>query len=322
MLTERLGLSEPYPLSVAHPTAWLVVGHVTLLMVAVPLCGFDALAEVRGVPRSRRRVLTALEACALWGAVCLWGHPEDVVAVGLVSWAMTAGYRDRWRTCGWLSGLAVAFQPLSALVLPSVWAWAPPTRRPGLIVRSVLPATALGSLLLGSDFSDTWNAFTKQPNYPTVDHPTPWVWFSPRLGRGVVAAGPGRAVAVAGAIGIGMWIWRNRVRGREVDLVWWVSVAFAVRCVFEPVMVPYYITPFVTFSLLGACDRSRRLLYAGPLAIALTAIVYLHAGPVRWWLEMMALVATLLACAKGYRTSMPRARADSGRAAVRFATAR
>jgi hypothetical protein len=47
----------------------------------------------------------------------------------------------------------------------------------------------------------TATAVTQQPNWPTVDHPTPWTSLAPHLSGGAVAGGPGRILAIAVACG-------------------------------------------------------------------------------------------------------------------------
>lgn len=298
-LTGALGLSEGFPIGVAHPMAWLVLGPVTLGMAAVPLCGLDALAESRGVPLRQRRELMAGEAAVLWIMLALWGHPEDAVALGLVVYAIVAGGRGAWRRCGWLLGLATVMQPLTVLVLPTLLAWTPTRQRLGGLLRAVLPSVVLLSIPLAENFSDTWQALTKQPNYPTVDHPTPWVRLAPSLGHSTVAAGPGRLLAVACAVIVGLWVWRGNARGQQVDIVWACTLALASRCVFEAVMVPYYVTPAVALAVLLASDVGKaRVLLTAALGVGLTVMAHTHADALRWWLEMMGLLAAVLASAR------------------------
>ena len=306
MLASVLGLSEGFPVPVAHPTAWLVVGPAILMLTAIPLLGLDALAEARGMTARRRRSLVCAEAAVLWIVVAYWGHPEDALALGLLAYALAAVLEQRPRACGWLMGVAVVMQPLSLLVLPALLASVAPRARAGLTLRTVGPASTLLAILLAADLPDTWRALTSQPNYPTVNHPTPWVWLSPSLGPKVVAAGPARTLCVAAALGVGLWVWLRRRRGRAVDLAWAATLALAARCVFEPVVVPYYVTPAVALALLTAFELGRvRATLAAGLGLAVTAIVFQHAGPVRWWLQLVALLAGLLVCARPRRPGEP-----------------
>ena len=302
MVASALGLSEGFPLGIAHPTAWLLLGPVSLLMVAIPLSGLDALAQLRQVPLVRRRVLTVAAASVMWSMVGIWGHPEDAVALGLSIYAICRVQLGNWRAAGWLMGVAVCVQPLSGLVLPAMWALAPVRCKVGMMIRSVVPAAFLLAILMSADSSDTWSAITRQPNYPRIDHPTPWVWLAPSLGHGSVAAGPGRLLAIAASVGIGVHVWRSRSRGEAVDLVSAASLAFAARCVFEPVMVPYYMAPALVFAILLASNKSRSALASTVgSACCLTAVVETHAGPVRWWLETVGLLVGLHLAARWRR---------------------
>jgi hypothetical protein len=295
MLTSALGMSEGFPITIAHPTAWLVLGPAIVVMGSMSLLGMDALAEVRGLNVRERRLLAFALVPSVWTVVVYWGHPEDALAVGLVAYALAAAHRRSWRACGWLLGLGVVMQPIALLAAPAFCAWAPRRIRTGILVRLSLPAVVLTSLLLVSDFSATWSALTRQPNYPGVDHATPWVWLSPSLGNGAVAAGPGRILAVTCALGIGVWVGRRRRWGEHVDLVMAVVLALAGRCVFEPVMVPFYLAPAIMLLLLLAAERSGgRLASTSVISLGLTVFAHTRAGPVLWWLVMMVL---LMACA-------------------------
>ena len=304
MLTSALGLSEGYPIGIAHPTAWMALGPAILLMAAVPLLGLDALAEARGASGRCRARLSVVEAAVLWILVAYWGHPEDAVALGLVAYALASAYRGSWRSCGWLLGAAVVMQPLSLLAFPAIVGWAPGRSRAGLTVRTALPASILLSFLFLADFPDTWSVLIRQPNYPTVNHPTPWVWLSPSLGPRVVGAGPGRVMAVVAAMLIGVWAWRRSSHGVRVDLVWLVAVAFAGRCFFEPVMVPFYLCPALAVAALLAAEKgSLRLMASGALAVAVTVVAHTRAAPLQWWLIIVALLATCLAVSAVPRAS-------------------
>lgn len=296
MLTSALGMSEAFPMSISHPSAWLVLGPVSLALAAVPLLALDTLAEERGIGPGTRRWLGVLEAAVLWIVVAYWGHPEDVLALGLAVYALASAHRGSWRACGWLLGAAVAVQPLTLLAAPAVVACAPARARGGVTCRAALPAAALLAVVLTADFPDTWSALARQPNYPSVNHPTPWVWLSPSLGHHMVAAGPGRMMAVAGATGIGAWVWWRTRRGRPVDVVLAVTLALAGRCLFEPVMVPFYLSPALALAVLMAAEKGRgRLFLAGGLALGLTLASNVHAGPLEWWMPMVVLLAAVVA---------------------------
>jgi len=297
MITGSMGLSEAFPKFVAHPTAWYALGPAALLLSAVALFACDALAERLGVSRGRRAVLCVGEAAALWNVAVIWGHPEDALAVGLALYALVLAFDGRWMGAGWLFGAAMATQPLVVLMFPVLLALAGRGRLLGLAARSVVPALALVLTPLISHFHDTMHALLDQPNYPNLDHATPWTTLAPVLGgsgRGlVVAAGPGRIVAVLLACALG---WRaRRWRERPDLIVWAATLALALRCFTESVLVPFYIWPVLAVGLVVAARAGRaRLGLALALAVGLSAVAQSHLGELPWWsMVTVGLVAVL-----------------------------
>jgi hypothetical protein len=294
-----LGLAVPG----AHnpqPGAWLLAGPYEVALSAVALFAADSIAERLGVARSRRAVLAAAEAVALWSVSVHWGHPEDAVAVGLLLFGILALSDSKAGRSGWLIGAAIAVQPLVLLALPVAVAVIEPRRLPGFLTRSAAP----GALLLGAAAAANWpatvKAVTSQPNWPALDHTTPWTSLAPHLSHGAVATGPARALAIlvacGGAIVVGRR-WRLRQRGHLSawspqalqELLWWVAVALALRCVFEPVMVAYYVWPVLAVALVTASTSWSRLIATAVVASALTFVSQASwRGPWIWWGSMVA----------------------------------
>jgi hypothetical protein len=250
MLTGALGLTEGYPLIVPHPTAWLVLGPLELILGCIALFGSDALARRLGLSAGRRAVFAVFVAVGLWSTIVLWGHPEDAIATGIACYAVVATLERRPMAAGWLVGVAVCFQPLVLLVVPlvvasmgirSVWhvGW-----------RAVAPSAALLLAPLASSFGATTRAIVEQPNFANLDHRTPWTSFAPTVsGSGrflLVAAGPFRSLSVLGAVAVAIWF-RRRLTDPAV-LVWLCSVVLVLRCLTESVMVAYYLWPPMVFA--------------------------------------------------------------------------
>lgn len=214
LVSSALGLTESFPYPLPHPTAWLVLGPYEVMLASVALFAVDALARRLEVPAGRRAWLSVAGAIALFPVDGLWGHPEDAVAVGLLLYALLAGLDGRFVRAGWLAGAAVAVQPLVLLGLPVLAAVVGWRRLPGLVVRAALPAAALVAVCLVGAEHATVHALLDQPNFPRIDRVTPWTALAPRLGgRGrslAVAAGPGRLVALAGAVAVGAGLWWRR----------------------------------------------------------------------------------------------------------------
>jgi hypothetical protein len=274
----------------------------------VPLCAADAIAEHLGVARRRRALLAAAGAVAVGSVTVRWGHPEDAVAVGLLLYGILALAESKTGRSAWLIGVAAAVQPLVLLALPFVLVIIEPRRLAGFLVRAATP----GALVLGAAAAANWNAtfsaVTRQPNFPTVNHPTVWTALAPHLGHGTVAAGPGRLLAIVVACGCALIAGRRwRAARREAEwtpqilqeLLWWVAVALALRCVFEPVMVAYYLWPALAVALVAASPVWSRLIATSVTATVLTFASQLSwKSPWTWWAPMIAGLALALFLAR------------------------
>jgi hypothetical protein len=197
-------------------------------------------------------------------------------------------------------------QPLVILMFPVLLALGGRRRFVGLAVRGAAPALALVLTPLISQFHATTHALIDQPNYPGVDHATPWTVLAPVLGgRGhtlAVAAGPGRIVALVLACGLGWWARRWRERP---DLILWAAAsALALRCFTESVMVAFYIWPALAIGLVVAARAGRlRLGLAAATAIGITIVAQWRLGEFPWWATVtVGLVIVLAVGPRGVRT--------------------
>jgi hypothetical protein len=282
----------------ADPTSWLLAGPYQIAISGVALFAADAIAERMGVTWLKRLLLATASAVALWNVSVRWGHPEDAVATGLLLYGVLAlSGAQTWRA-GWLTGAAVAVQPLVLAALPMLLVIIPTRRLPGFLARAAAP----GLLLLGAAAAANWhatvNAVTRQPNYPSVDHTTAWTSFAPHLGNGAVAAGPGRIVALLVACGCALFAGRQWRAQRHMaawsadtlqQLLWWVAVVLALRCVFESVMVAYYMWPALAVALIAASGRWWRLIMTSAAVSTLTFVSQdTWRSPWSWWVPMVA----------------------------------
>jgi len=300
----------PLAIQSAHnpqPPVWLLAGPYEVILSSVTLFAADAIAEHLGTPWFRRAALTLAEVGTLWSVSVRWGHPEDAMAVGLFLYAILALARDRPRRSGWLTGAAIVIQRLVLLALP-VLAMAMPLRRlPGFLARAAAPAVVALGAAAAANWNATYAAVTRQPNFPDINHPTPWAALSPHMGDGVIAAGPARIVAILVACGCAVvagrrWqaargaAWDN---GTLYDVLWWVAFALALRCAFEPVVVAYYLWPALAVALVVASQSWSRLIPAGIVAAVLTGVSQTtwH-GVWTWWAPMMVLLALTLLFAR------------------------
>lgn len=306
MLSGALHLTESFPVGLRHPSAWLLLGPADFVCGSVVLFPVDTLARRLGASRARR--VSAVWVCAglsvplLW----LWGHPEDLLAVACALCALLAALDGRWTKAAALVGLGLAFQPLVVLVVPLVFARMPWRQLPRALVIAVAPAALLLAAPLLHAWRTTLHAIADQPTFPTIGHATPWLALSPVLhvhqvgdaaGRlfatttDVTAGSPERILAIAVAVVLGLLV--ARVRPSEQTVVWLAALCLSLRCVFEPVMFPYYVVPALLLAVLAAAAarRSQFVLSLG-VAGACSWAAYLHATP---WAYYVVVTGLLLA---------------------------
>jgi hypothetical protein len=355
MLSGTLGLTESLPYFIPHPGAWLLLGPAELIIGATVLFPMDALAEHLGLGAGRRRVLCVVEAILVWPTVAMWGHPEDALAVAFAAYGLLATVRGNTRSAGWLWGAAVATQPLVVLVLPVALALTPVRRWAGTALRTALPGITLIVIPLVQEWRQTSRALFQQPNFPSIDHATPWLSLAPVLSPQhrtitdqlarfpvdgtfryvttratgmageVVAAGPGRMMAIGLSVVIGVWVYRTRPSLRSA--IWAAGLALSLRCVFEAVMNPYYLWPPLALLVLAAavppvsaaatpaCAGAAppthaaaswwRFWAVGADAALLSAYSYHRAGPWLYWVPMVVMLGVAVLLARPGRAGGP-----------------
>jgi len=298
-LSSALGLSESAPgiaPGVPKPQEWLLVGPIVLACSAMVLFAVDALARRLGGGLSRRRLLSLGAAAGLWPTVAIWGHGEDVLALGLAIYALVAILNDRLVAAGWLLGAALAMQLYVVALVPLFIGVVGFRKGAALIARgSIIPGFLLTAVLV-PNFHGSIHALLDQPNFPSIDHATPWVLLAPKLAHGAVAAGPGRIVGLGLAVAGGFLA--KRIRHKPVWIVWLAAVVLATRCLFESVMDPYYVMPAVVVALVAATDVGwTRFLGTCAAGAGLTVLTYFRPDMWAYWFEMAGATAALLALA-------------------------
>jgi hypothetical protein len=291
-----------------QPAAWLVAGPYQMAVSGLALFAADAIAERLGASLLKRALLAGAGAVTLWSVSVLWGHPEDAVAVGLLLFAILALSDGRAGGSAWLTGAAVAVQPLVLLALPVIAMVVEPRRLPGYLTRAAAPGVLLLAAAAVANWTATVHAVTSQPNWPGVDHPTPWDWLAPHLSGGAVAAGPARIVAILVACGCALRVGRRWPEARRLapwrpqilqDMLWWVAVTLALRSLFEPVMVAYYLWPVLAVALIAASTGWTRLITTSVVTSTVTFVSQLTwRGPWTWWSPMVAGLAVTLILAR------------------------
>ena len=331
LLQGPLHLTSSVPIYLPKPTEWFLLGPVNLLLGGFVLFALNGLAKRLEIPSRRRVLLVWVEAALVWPVVAVWGHPEDPVAVALAIYALAAVYDHKWVHAGFFLGLAVAFQPLVLLLIPLLFALIPLRRWPLLIGEITLPSAVLLLGPLVHEWGPTTRALLKQPNYPQLNHPTPWLALAPKMAPShyaksfkvhvrtlpngtkvytetakkifsyqIVAAGPERDISLVLAVFIGFYLSRHRPSWQR--LVWWMGVALSLRCVFESVLDPFYFFPGLALLLVASFTVSwRKITLAFVFATACTFLSYWHTG--QWTYYLLVIGTLVLACAFSFPRS-------------------
>jgi len=331
LLQNPLHLTASFPLYLAKPTEWYILGPVNLLLGGFVLFAMNVLATRLEIPARRRILLVWFEAVLVWPVVAVWGHPEDIVAVAFAVYALVSVYDHKWLHAGFFLGLAVAFQPLVLLMIPALFAFIPIRRWPIVIGETALPSAVLliGPLL--REWGPTTRSLIQQPNFPNLNYPTPWLALAPKLppyryaksyefhelalanGKTayaaspkklftgvVVAAGPERDISLVLAILIGLYLLRRRPSWPR--LVWWMGVALSLRCAFESVLDPFYFFPGIALLIIAAFATSWKEISLTVLfSVACTLASYWRIEEWGYYFLVVGMLA--LACISAFPTS-------------------
>lgn len=235
------------------PVTWLVAGPWMLLLSCVPIFATNSIASRWGWSARRRSCLVAVEALVLLDVVAWWGHPEDAMSVGLVLYAALAGDKGDDRRMALLLGIGVCLQPLALLAAGPLLARLGVRRLGRLLPYLIGPSVVVLAGPLIAEPHATLHALLVQPNYPSLNHPTPLTALATRLSSVSVSAGPWRLVAVVVAVGLGVATCRRRTELDHVLTV--IAACFVVRLCFETVIAGYYLWPVLGIGLLLAGRR-------------------------------------------------------------------
>jgi len=326
-LSAVLHMSESFPMALPQPTTWYILGPANFILGGLVLFPLDAISKMLAVSFRRRIVLTVLECAVIWPAAAIWGHPEDGLALAFALYGLMSAFSSRWTWVAFSFALAVVFQPLTLLVLPIAMAYAPLRKWPLLASAIALPSALLLVPPLVKEWGPTTRILLNQPNYPDANHPTPWIWLAPILNPGhlatvhiprlvteasgkkvvveatlrvhiasVVAAGPGRLVAVVLACAIGLWVAKRKPP--LVQVIWLSALALSLRSIFECVMDPYYLLPGLALVLVVASTRTNaRLVITVLFVAASTWISYWYISPWHYYIEVIGALIVALALA-------------------------
>jgi len=298
-------------------SAWNIVIPVALAAGFAALFPFDALVRRCGIGGLKRVVVLLALAVTLWWVIVWWTHPEDAVAMGLLCWSCNRILDRQWRGAGWLLGLAIATQTVAVLAVPLVFAIAGVRRWPKLVIRCVVPGALAVAIPLLGDPTDTIDHVVRQPAWPLNPHVhlTPWIALAARPHPSVAYAAWSRSIALAAAVGLAYMLvrrWGSKDMPPTV-LCWGVGCTLALRCIFEPVMVPYYIALPVLFLLVAISGRRWwRLGFGAAIAAALSAVTTQHGlGEWPYWMILVVGFALLAWLGLPQPPAQPRQREES-----------
>ena len=106
-------------------------------------------------------------------------------------------------------------------------------------------------------------------------------------------------------------------------MLWWVAVTLALRSVFEPVMVAYYLWPPLAVALAAAARDWSRLIPTGCVVVVLTFFSQVQwRNPWSWWTPMVIGLALAIYFARFGPASAPRRRCCQSRGSSSPPTAR
>jgi hypothetical protein len=321
-------MSEAFPVFLARPTSWFLLGPANLISGSVLLFPLDTLARRLSVPTKRRLLIVFVEAALIWPVVSIWGHPEVTLALAFSVYGLMAAFDGSWVRVGGSFALAIVIQPLTLLILPIALAYIPVRKWPLLSGTIALPSALLLLPPLIQQWKPTTYTLLKQPMYLYFNHATPWLSLAPVLKASrvtvvmvsktvkhangnssivttptkvfdpaVVGAGPGRMIALVLAVAIGVWV--AKAKPSIPHVVWLAAIALSLRCLFEPVMIPYYLVPGLALGLVVAAKTSR--LRLGLTVIGAGACTWLsnrHLSPWTYYVVVMCLVFLALALAR------------------------
>ncbi len=315
-----LHLTDSFAVALSRPSTWWLLGPVQLALGSTLLFPLDKWARRLEVPLRRRVVLLAVEAILIWPSVALWGHPEDPLSVALALYGLLAVLDKDWVKFTVFFALAILMQPLVLLVLPLCLAYVPLKRWLPILSAMALPSLVALLAPMVQEWGPTSRLLLRQPNYFAHNHPTPWASLAPVIDPAhsavvhilkhvshphghhraievatrvhfapVVAAGPGRIVAIVIAMAVGFAL--HQLRPSLTQVVWLAALVLSLRCVFEPVMVPYYLLPGLALAVLAASTMATTRFTV--VVIAAGACAYLSYWHLGEWLYYVLMVVPL-----------------------------
>jgi hypothetical protein len=289
----RLGSHLPFPdpSVVLYPKAFWLAGPLFLGAMALPICAGDHWLEVMEVTDLGRRLFVLGVMAVTLPAVALFGHSEDLLALGAMLYGLTAAMEGRSRAAGWWLGAAVAFQFFAVLAVPLALIFFRRRQWVPVLVPVVVVPLGFLAVPLATEPVATIRQLLHQRVYDDLGYISP-TWHLDPGAAGIVRAAIA-LLAVPAALVVAHYLPRGHVVRANL-ILWTLAVLFALR-VAEPELVPYFVAPVLALCPISASRQPWwRLIAVGCLALWLNWWVHV-AVDARWslWLFLVGQVAVL-----------------------------
>jgi hypothetical protein len=285
------GLSFPNPSVVLYPQAFWVAGPLFLAALALPLCAGDRWLQYMGVADLRRRLPVLAVMAITLPPIALFGHPEDMIALGSMLYGLVAAMEGRHRAAGWWLGVALAFQFFAFLAIPIALLFLKRRQWGPVFIRMVAVPLSVLLVPLVTEPSATLHQLLHQKVYDDAGYISP-TWHLDPGGAALI-----RVLVALASIPVALVLARILPADRReaAHLVAWIVAALFALRVFEPELVPYFLAPTLALFPISA-SRASQWRFVAVCAVAIWLNWWVHvAVDERWslWLLLIGQLAVL-----------------------------
>jgi hypothetical protein len=284
------GLSFPNPSVVLYPQAFWVAGPLFLSALALPLCAGDRWLQVMGVSDLRRRLPVLAVMAITLPPIALFGHPEDMIALGAMLYGLMAAMEGRHRATGWWLGVALAFQFFAFLAVPIALVFLKRRQWAAAVVPMVLVPLSVLLIPLVSEPSATIRQLLHQRVYEDMGYTSPTWHLDP--GEGALIRVLVALVSIPVALVLARILPPDRKAAAHL-VIWVVALLFALR-VFEPELVPYFLAPTLALLPISA-SRAPRWRFFAACGLAVWLNWWVHVAVDARWSLWLLLIGQLVA---------------------------
>lgn len=248
-LADHLNLVEGAPMSIPHPTAWLVIGPYVLLLGIVLLHAIRGIARDLGLSRYLWRI-QILAAVVVLGPSAAWNHFEDVLALAFLLYAVRSAWRGRTASSALLLGISVSFKQWSVVALPFLLLQLPPGTRLRYVLKAGWLPVSLAAFCLGVDWTHASRHLLEPTIVPENMDLGHHAVFARVLGRDTSRLSRVTELALSPVVA-----WRSRHLSDRSSLLIAIGVVLLARPILEPYNYGYYWSPGVILIVVGVAAR-------------------------------------------------------------------